>query len=95
MLNTYEKRLFVLLMISVLILQVLYMTSNPFDLFLVIGIDVLIFFSVWIIVLDKITVYPDKPKSDYIGYGTSMYDAVYGRKYRYDLIVDQKNNMKM
>jgi hypothetical protein len=42
-------------------------------------------------VLDKVTVYANKPKSEYVGFGTTMNDAVYGSKYRYDLIVDNKN----
>ena len=91
MLNTYDKRLFVLLMIILLILQIIYMTTNPFDLLLIFGIDLLIFYTVWVFILDKITVYADKPKSEYIGFGTTMNDAVYGSKYRYDLIVDNKN----
>lgn len=91
MLNTYDKRLFVLLMVIVLILQIVYMTTNPFDLLMIFAIDLLIFFSFWILVLDKISVYANKPQSDYIGFGTTMNDAVYGSKYRYDLIVDNKN----
>lgn len=91
MLNTYDKRLFVLLMVVVFILQIVYMTTNPFDLLMIFAIDLLIFFSFWILVLDKISVYANKPQSDYIGFGTTMNDAVYGSKYRYDLIVDNKN----
>lgn len=92
MLSTYEKRLFVILAITVFLLQIVYITTNPFDLLLVIGMDLLIFFTVWIFVIDKQTIYEEKPQRDYVGFGTSMNDAIYGTKYRYDLIVDKKNN---
>jgi hypothetical protein len=93
--NTYEKRVFVLLMSIVIVLQIVYMTDNPFDFILITLIDVIIFFTIWNVVLTNVTIYQNKPKTDFIQYGTSLNDALNGNKYRYDLIVEKLEKDKM
>lgn len=93
--NTYEKRVFVLLMSIVIVLQIVYMTDNPFDFILITFIDVIIFLTMWNLVLTNVTIYQNKPKTDFIQYGTSLNDALNGNKYRYDLIVDDKETHKL
>jgi|UniRef100_A0A6C0BRZ3 hypothetical protein len=93
--NTYEKRVFVLLMSIVIVLQIVYMTDNPFDVILITLIDVIIFLTIWNVVFTNVTIYQNKPKTDFIQYGTSLNDALNGNKYRYDLIVDNLEKDKM
>jgi len=93
--NTYEKRVFVLLMSIVIVLQIVYMTDNPFDVILITLIDVIIFLAIWNVVFTNVTIYQNKPKTDFIQYGTSLNDALNGNKYRYDLIVDNLEKDKM
>ena len=89
MLSIYEFRLLILLCIIAFFFEIVYITNSPkinlLNIFFMIVINVIIFVIIWY-EIPKMDY--SKPKGDFVGFGSSMNDAIYGRKYRYDLIVD-------
>lgn len=47
-------------------------------------------FLILILFIDRPKAFQKKEISEYVTYGSSMLDAMYGRKYRYDILVDKK-----
>ena len=90
MLEKYELRLLLLLTVLNVLFQVIYVylvkSRNPLEILVLFLIDVIIF-TMWLYELTEPTV--SKPHaSDYVSFGTTVNDAIYGRHYNYDLMVD-------
>lgn len=76
--------------IIAILLQTYYFFSNSTN---IIEIVIAIFFNTYMLLLLKFqysSPIQHKQKTDYVSFGSTALDAVYGRKYNYDLILDKK-----
>ena len=76
--------------IIALFIQTYYLYTNYVN---VVELYIIITFNAFlscILFIERPIAFKKKEISEYVTYGSSMQDAMYGRKYRYDILVDKK-----
>lgn len=77
------------------VLQTYYIYTRPvnsIDIFVLIALNT---FCIILLFIERPQPFQEKELSDYISFGSSMQDAMYGRKYNYDLIVNKEKQKEV
>ena len=86
---------FMALYVISMVLQLYYIYTRPInslEIFILIALNM---FCVVILFMERPQPFQEPETSDFISFGSSMQDAMYGRKYNYDMIVNHNKQKEL
>ena len=101
MILDFSSRTLIILYVTIVWMQGIYFTAftNPFtisitDALIVIGFNILCVWAITTDVLKTVSNLPEKPRSSYMGLGSTMNEHMWGMFYDYKVIVERHDRKR-